>query len=1224
MAFRSVALALAGFIVGCAASSAAQAAEWTIFLGPEAGSQERMAAEELRLHLYGAANVLCEIETTDRLPARSRGFVLGTPESLPATTETYPFGLTPPKADGYIMRTLARSGPTLVLSAPEPRGVRNAVYGLLEDLGVGFYLSRTTYPEEAADIAAAMRGRRESVSPAFAVRGAVPRPLYFSGPAAWSLDDYEAYLDQLARMRMNLVVFPSCDYDPFSAWLNESEWEDGRPLPGTSEPAWGSQPLPSERFVADTEAYFAQPWFGAPSSGIVDRAEAILQARSKLRQAMSHARARGLTTGLAFTVKGDPFDPQVQEAFEQRVLAQLEAYPDVASLWLWAPEDAALSPKDSPEPRSQWDSYLHRWRAAFHGVEDDRRAGEGVRMALFALHAQRLLEAHRPGMRLVVGGWGGDQWHRFTDLLPGLAQILPDNVALSAFDDMRIEGNVSDGYDRIASERDAWPILWWEFDGDLWMPQPTLSTTARACRDADAKGCSGILGAHWRTEAVEESAAFTAQYAWDPDLGESRFLARRALHLYGEELASTMAEFHSDLQDLGYRWVDGGGLGAGARFHWAVGRQARAERLNRLAIDLAGLLKEEGLLDYVVRPLEFMGGMLPSRVSALKPDFSWSFPWQDRPDAERGAVKRQNALDLLGRIHFVLAYNHAARRLEREGTLDALLDQGQSLRAAEVIRNSGFFQAATLHAQRIRTKGDLGVLAELNTKAWANLRGRLNEAGYAVNELEDEQDADDSGVHLLNDRVIAPAARSGSDVFLRWRPLGARRYFSEEMEPLGDSSTVFKLEWPVEAEREGAVEYGVVLRGGSEGDAAWPPGFPRSGLLKTFLQAPSAGVGSAADRLMPSPVEPAIRVIPRRYAVRLEWTPRTGELYTVSRDGEVLSTVADGWFEDARPPANSEVRYAVQTRIAGTDRTAIRDEPASIPELPLPQPPQRLTVGTRAGRAILGWESDAANAVAYLVNRYDRYGGQPEMITVEADHGRHLQFGDLTTTPGRAYTYSVAAVAPDGRVGPASARAGVIPTNAPLVPKLSLSFNSPDFLQGMSQLSDEALALGGSGWAELPPQKDWDPTNELTLSVWVKLDNLNGMPVLICKGAWRQAGYFLQIYREQVRFYLAGVDTLDAGEPQPGVWQHLVATYGHGEMSIYINGELVGHKQVSGTPAPSITPLLIGRYGLNAEVYFVQGLMDDVKIFDVDLTPQEIRAMYRQGAPVQTEVAPSP
>lgn len=311
-----------------------------------------------------------------------------------------------------------------------------------------------------------------------------------------------------------------------------------------------------------------------------------------------------------------------------------------------------------------------------------------------------------------------------------------------------------------------------------------------------------------------------------------------------------------------------------------------------------------------------------------------------------------------------------------------------------------------------------------------------------------------------------------------------------------------------------------------------------------------------------------------------------------------------------------------------TPRFATRSPPATLrqgprrrgasrwpsPPLPLPAPPRNISVASRANRVILGWDSDSPVARQYYLLKCDASHRVIEETYIDADYGHYLQVADRVD-PGQSYTYTVAGVAPDGAVGPPSNKIGIVAGAEPLEPLLRLSFRDETLLQRLADLGGKGIALGGRGWAEMPSQPEWDLTHALSLSVWVKLDDLNGIPVLVCKGAWQRAGYFLQIFNGQVRFYLAGVDTLDAGSAVAGKWQQIVATYGFGEMRVYLDGELAGRKKVSGRPRRSADPLLIGRYGAADDVYFVRGLMDDVRIYDVALTADEIRGLYDETRP---------
>ena len=61
-----------------------------------------------------------------------------------------------------------------------------------------------------------------------------------------------------------------------------------------------------------------------------------------------------------------------------------------------------------------------------------------------------------------------------------------------------------------------------------------------------------------------------------------------------------------------------------------------------------------------------------------------------------------------------------------------------------------------------------------------------------------------------------------------------------------------------------------------------------------------------------------------------------------------------------------------------------------------------------------------------------------------------------------------------------------------------------------------------------------------------------------------------------------------------------------------IDGKLVGRKRVAGRPRPSANPLLVGRYGHGDDVYFVRGLMDEINIYNISLTPGELTELYEK------------
>jgi len=1191
-----------------------------LYLGPKASGIERTAASELQRYWFAVSRDLIAIETVDAIPARAQGFALGTPATLPALNVEWPFGLKAPENDGYVLRSITEGGRALVVIAgPTPQGVQNGVYGLLDDLGFGFYLGGDTLPEELPAISElARRDLRVSISPVFAVRGSLPWYNFFNSPTAWELADHKSFIDQLAKMRCNFVGFHTYDAEPFAAYECDGKLVGGEPLVNTSKPTWGTQPMATNDFFAGTGQFFSRDFFGAESSFVDNREQSIRAAKDLLRQALEYAKGRGLRTCLGFELYGDPLDPTVQAQFEARLRALIADYPMIDCIWLWEPEAMGTSPGTRPTPWSPWAAYAERWADAFKGIPEEDRRAEAARLTLFGLHASQVIKATRPGVQLVMSGWGGDQWLHCTDFYPGMDKILPPDIVFSALDNIRVTPTVSKAYEGLSATRQRWPILWFEFDGDQWVPQPNLKETAAACQDALKKGCQGLLGIHWRTRAVEESATFCARFAWDPTLTFESFCARRARDLYGEDKAEVMTQYLQRLQNLGYRWVGGSGQTECGAFAWSSGDTAKQNELAVIGYELRRMTDRPPLLgEGIIGDVSKIGKDITKDLTKLGQDLTKTvIPFENNPVnwllSSLTFEQPRTALDdLVAQIEYVLLLDHAASVLE-PGGLDAYIGEGKTEEAVALIRDSKLADAMQAYGRLIRNKGELGVLATINAKAWADLRKRtgFDEATLASLEALPQSYQNRPVLLVLPDRVIVAGLEGAKfKVVLKTRPLGAKRFDETELRPI--AGTTYALTFPESAVKAGAFEYGVEIKGVKKSSVAWPPEFPTKTASANLISVEPIQAAATPEASMVQPVAAKSSVDTQRSRVQLTWDARPGETYSVQREGKQLSTVADGWYEDTAPPSNGLVRYTIEARNILSGEKAVADIAVSVPELPVPDPPKKINVVSRANRIILGWQSEEPNAAQYRVIRYDKGHQASGETLVDAEPGQYVQVSDAVEA-GQAYSYTVASVTPDGRVGPPSKRIGILASTEPLEPVLRLSFKDESFLRGLARLATTGLALGGRGWAELPAQSAWDPAHGLTLSVWVKMDDLAGMPVLICKGAWLQAGYFLQILNGRVRFFLAGVDTLDAGAITPGQWQLITATYGNGEMQMYIDGALVGRKHVTGKPLASAQPLLVGRYGANDDIYFVRGVMDDVRIYDAALTGGEIRDLFEE------------
>jgi hypothetical protein len=1141
-------------------SFAANAAD-AIYLSGDASAAERAAASELQRLWFLATDEQIPIRDTTEIADGATGWLLGTPSTTSEIEDGWPFADAPPLYDGYIVARSPRYPDLWIVAAEKPMGLVNGVFGALESLGFRFGFGLEVVPDNAT--LSALARFAGTHSPRFAVRGLMPRFGSLVGASTWDWPDYRAYIDDARRMGINAIAFYTSDFDPFTAYEFAGDLVGGERLPNTARPMANDVTVPSQAFLEGTGALFADDYFGAASSFIDERDISIRASQDVLARAVQYAKARGMFVGIGFEAVGDPTQPETQAHLAARVQSILDLYPAVDSIWIWEPRSEAALPTQSPAQRSVWESFRARWDDAFGNVPDVDRRAEAARMSLYAQYTRQLVYVTRPDITVIVSGWRGPMAGGFEDYYLGLDAVLPHDIVIAGLDPGDFDTGAASEVGAVDPNRMRIPILSLEKREGLLGPQPVLERLDATLDDASPQGNLAIYSAHWRTKDANETAMFFARHAWRDQYSMAEYLADRAATEFGG--GAEIAELLAALQGLGPGWTGASLRPTALGAKWQPGIETRHDTLLRIGYDARGLLNgSEGL--------------------------------------EQSALER-----LADEIDLALRLDEGIRQL-------ANLSDSEPPRTGlhPWLGQTELPEAAQSLARHVTNKDDLGAIALFNVSVWETLlrvwpdeepkeppRGFLQRRPQLPEQIV-----------VLPGRVIVLSNHADRmDVRVEARALGGEEIFTQPLRDIGDNT--YALDFPGDLAGVANVEFGVVAQLGARKRLVWPPGYPDQWHAVTRHAEPAP---EEAEHLTPAPGAPFefdTRIRPDRYSVELSWRTRRGELYTVYRDGEELGTVPGGWFEDTRPTANRTVTYTVEARQGLTGSSVKRDVRVRTPDLPLPEPPSIVRATARANRIVLGWQSDSPQAAQYQVLKYDRTGEMIEETIVAADYGQYLQISDQVSG-GQRYRYTVAGVAPDGRVGPPSDDVRIVSSREPLRPVLQLSFTDDRYLEGLADLAENGLALGGAGWAELPPQPNWDPTHALTLSVWVKLDDIDGMPVLITKGTWLQSGYFLQIVQGRVRFSMAGIDTLDAGMIDAGQWHLITATYGFGQMRIYIDGEQAGRKNVSGRPRAGGESLLVGRYVADEDAYFLRGLMDDIRMYDVPLTANEVRELYEE------------
>jgi len=148
---------------------------------------------------------------------------------------------------------------------------------------------------------------------------------------------------------------------------------------------------------------------------------------------------------------------------------------------------------------------------------------------------------------------------------------------------------------------------------------------------------------------------------------------------------------------------------------------------------------------------------------------------------------------------------------------------------------------------------------------------------------------------------------------------------------------------------------------------------------------------------------------------------------------------------------------------------------------------------------------------------------------------------------------------------------------------------------------------------------DMDITGSFTIEAWVKLNGLTGDYQVIA-GRWYDGETADQSYGLQFRSNssIPGVIVYDISETgcysPEGIdfdqWYHIVGLYDGSYLRVYVNNTQKNSCSYSGNIANTNAPFTIGRWTKSDDKNPFYGTIDEVRIYNQALTPEEISDLY--------------
>jgi hypothetical protein len=151
---------------------------------------------------------------------------------------------------------------------------------------------------------------------------------------------------------------------------------------------------------------------------------------------------------------------------------------------------------------------------------------------------------------------------------------------------------------------------------------------------------------------------------------------------------------------------------------------------------------------------------------------------------------------------------------------------------------------------------------------------------------------------------------------------------------------------------------------------------------------------------------------------------------------------------------------------------------------------------------------------------------------------------------------------------------------------------------------------GTDDYISISDDNSLDLTSRLTIAAWVKTSKGTSESVVTKYG-----NYYFAINRDSItdgRFSLYLTSWKDSvSSVNDGAWHHIAATWDGSYVRLYKDGELDASFAYSGTLTANSNPVEIGR---RSDIgWYFNGQIDEVKIWNYALTPEEIKREYNGG-----------
>jgi hypothetical protein len=561
-----------------------------VVVAPDAHPLERYAAEEMRAYLSRLTTQ--PVALGDGEGTRIAIGTLGATRAFEGFEPALPAALRE-------QETLVRSGtlggsPCVAVTGGSAEATLWAAYALLEHLGVIFEFSGEIVPapRESLDLT----GLDLRAEPSIRERGLRLHLNFPMDQSAYSLDEFRAWVDRVARLKLNYLEFHFYSAHPWFRF----EYRGVKTVHGTffvGSPE-GVYRLPPDMIGRD-KVRNREVFFPPEMEGLSQGEELYARTEARMGAVMDHAHARGIRVCVSFEPLGPPGDiaahlgeweqqaggrdALMRDLTVERLLACMRAYPQADEYQLISVEGSSDAPAGLSLP-DELKRLCAKYGVPFDPADEARFAGakvagvhltpyndpatarqlEGglyfpvvstlrfVDLARDVLADPRVAGPLRAGGKKTSIGIYLPHAEAVRLCLPALRGMIPENGRLQLMVDYGARGT--------ADQMAAWGelrgapmqlgvISWLEFDGSMFMPEAWPRSVFDCVRNANGLPLTSLVANHWRVAGLEADAACLAEAPWQAGASYDEWFGRYLGRVFGEANAPQARAAYDALEE---------------------------------------------------------------------------------------------------------------------------------------------------------------------------------------------------------------------------------------------------------------------------------------------------------------------------------------------------------------------------------------------------------------------------------------------------------------------------------------------------------------------------------------------------------------------------------------------------------------------------------------------------------------------------------------------------